>query len=111
MYFGFWLVNPLKVNKNKNSKRRSKCSAWRQNFGGSEKHGEDFAGPGGHSENLEAQMSFLRGSWRLCTFSLIVKANLKEISFYLFIIISIFSNVYFYDFKNLHIHLPLHTHE
>jgi len=44
----------------------------------SEKHGEDFAGPGGHSENLEAQMSFLRGSWRLCTFSLIVKSQRNQ---------------------------------
>ena len=30
----------------------------------------DVAGPGGHSANLEARRSFLRGSWRLCTPSL-----------------------------------------
>ena len=32
--------------------------------------GDGFAGPGGHSANLEARRSFLRGSWRLCTPSL-----------------------------------------
>ena len=28
---------------------------------------EGFAGPGGHSENLEAWKSLCLGSWRLCT--------------------------------------------
>ena len=36
----------------------------------SERHGDGFMGPEGHSENLKARMSFLRGSWRLCTASL-----------------------------------------
>ena len=34
--------------------------------------GVGFVAPGGHSENLEARRSFLRGSWRLCTPSLVV---------------------------------------
>ena len=29
--------------------------------------GDSFAGPGGHSANLDAQRSFLWGSWSLCT--------------------------------------------
>ena len=33
--------------------------------------GDGFVGPGGHSANLEARRSFLRGSWRLCTPSLV----------------------------------------
>ena len=33
--------------------------------------GDGFAGPGGNSANLEARRAFLRGSWRLCTPSLI----------------------------------------
>ena len=33
----------------------------------SERQGDCFAGPGGHSANLEARRSFLRGSWHLCT--------------------------------------------
>ena len=31
----------------------------------SDRHGDGFVGPGGHSANLEARRSFLRGSWRL----------------------------------------------
>ena len=31
-----------------------------------ERHRGGLTGPGGHSENLEARRSFLRGSWRLC---------------------------------------------
>ena len=36
----------------------------------SRRQGDGFAGPGGHSANLEAWRSFLRGSWHLCTPSL-----------------------------------------
>ena len=32
-----------------------------------ERHGDSFAGPGGHSANLKARMSFFRGSWCLCS--------------------------------------------
>jgi len=35
--------------------------------GHSERHGNGFTGPGGHSAILEAWRSFLRASWRLCT--------------------------------------------
>ena len=39
---------------------------------------DGFAGPRGHSAaNLEAQRSFLRGSWRLCTPSLVYTVNCK----------------------------------
>ena len=33
----------------------------------SQRQGDGFAGPGGHSANLEVRRSFLRGSWRLST--------------------------------------------
>ena len=33
--------------------------------------GDSFAGPVCHSANLEARRSFLRGTWRLCTPSLV----------------------------------------
>ena len=36
----------------------------------SKRDGDGFAGSGGHSANLEARRSFLRGSWRLSTPSL-----------------------------------------
>ena len=34
-----------------------------------------FAGPGGNSANPEARRSFLRGSWRLCTPSLLLEGE------------------------------------
>ena len=40
----------------------------------SERYGDGFEGPGGHSESLEAWRSFLRGLWRLCTLSLPIRA-------------------------------------
>ena len=40
----------------------------------SERYEDGFEGPGGHSESLEAWRSFFRGSWRLCTPSLPVRA-------------------------------------
>ena len=40
------------------------------------RHGDGLVGPGGHSANLKAWMSFLRGSWRLCTPSLVLVAAL-----------------------------------
>ena len=36
-----------------------------------------FAGPGGNSANPEARKSFLRGSWRLCTPSLVQLSSAK----------------------------------
>ena len=33
----------------------------------SKRHGKGFAGPVGHSANLETGRSFLQGSWHLCT--------------------------------------------
>jgi len=37
----------------------------------SKRHGEGFAGPVGHSANLETGRSFSQGSWHLCTPSLV----------------------------------------
>ena len=48
-----------------------KCGARGDKMAEAKRHGDSFAGPGGNSANLEARRSFLRGSWRLCTPSLI----------------------------------------
>ena len=39
----------------------------------SERHGDGFAGPGGHYANLETWRSFLRGSWHPLPRSPLVK--------------------------------------
>ena len=48
------------------------AEAWRR----IERHQDGFTGPGGNTANLEAARSFLRGSWRLCTPSLLTTPSL-----------------------------------
>ena len=50
----------------------------------SRREGDGFAGPGGHSANLEAWRSFLRGSWRLCTPSLLYVYIVEQIKSWIF---------------------------
>ena len=44
---------------------------WQEAWGRHRGWETSFVGPGGNSANPEARRSFLRGSWRLCTPSLL----------------------------------------
>ena len=49
----------------------------------SRRQGDSFVGPGGHSANLEAQRSFLRGSWSICSSSLSFLVMIFNMFFFL----------------------------